>query len=176
VARDLAAALQAVVAASRLAGSPLHGESHWRRVAANGLDLADADRRCDREIVVLFAMVHDAARRNDDRDHRHGERAAELARELNEPWFGLSDARLAVLAEACAGHSDGRTTADPTIAACWDGDRLDLVRLAIEPRVRLMSTPAGRTAAAGARAKHYVAADPTWRDVFGRCLDPAFAR
>jgi uncharacterized protein len=176
VARDLPAALKAVVAASPCAGSALHGESHWRRVAANGLDLADADVRCDREIVVLFAMVHDAARRNDGWDRRHGERAAGLARALNEPWFGLTDDRLALLAEACARHSEGRTTADPTIAACWDSDRLDLIRLAIEPRVRLMSTPAGRGATAGARAKHYLVADPTWSDVFQRCLDPAFGK
>jgi uncharacterized protein len=126
--------------------------------------------------VVLFAMVHDAARRNDDWDRLHGERAAELARELNEPWFGLCDERLAVLAEACAGHSGGRTTANPTIAACWDADRLDLIRLSIEPRARLMSTPAGRTATAGARAKHYLIADPTWSDIFRRCLDAAFGK
>lgn len=176
VARDLAAALQAVVAASPRAGSTLHGESHWRRVAANGLDLADADPRCDREIVVLFAMVHDAARRSDDWDRRHGERAAALARALNEPWFGLGGDRLDLLANACAGHSDGRTTADPTIAACWDSDRLDLIRLGIEPRVRLMSTPAARGATAGARAKHYLIADPTWSDVFQRCLDPTFGK
>jgi uncharacterized protein len=176
VARDLAAALQAVVAASPLASSTIHGETHWRRVAANGLDLADADPRCDREIVLLFAIVHDAARRNDDWDRLHGERAAALARELNEPWFGLSEGRLALLAKACAGHSHGRTTADPTIAACWDADRLDLIRLAIEPRVRLMSTPAGRGATAGARAKHYLTADPTWSDIFQRCLDPAFGK
>ena len=48
-------------------------------MAANGLDLADVDPRCDREVVVLFAIAHDAARRNDDWDRHHPERAAESA-------------------------------------------------------------------------------------------------
>ena len=176
MARDLAAALQAVVARARLAASPLHGETHWRRVAANALDLADADARCDREVVLLFAIVHDAARENDDWDRGHGARAADLARELNERWLGLSAERLDLLATACAGHSEGRTSADPTIAACWDADRLDLIRIGVEPRVRLMSTAAGRGATAGARAKHYLTADPRWEDLFRRCLDPTFGK
>jgi uncharacterized protein len=176
VARDLAAALRAVVARARLAASPSHGETHWRRVAANALDLADDDPRCDREVALLFAILHDAARDSPDWDRGHGARAAELARALNEEWLGLPGERLALLAEACAGHSEGRTSADPTIGVCWDADRLDLVRLGVDLRVRLMSTPGGRGAAAAARAKHYLAVDPTWQDLFMRCLDPAFGK
>src|SRR4051794_34897034 len=33
---------------------------------------------------------------------------------------------LEVLATACTGHADGGTSADPTVGACWDADRLNL--------------------------------------------------
>ena len=93
---------------------------HCRRAAA-------AAGRADLELVLLFAFAHDPQRWHDGRDPDHGRRAA------NAVWglagagvLDLSPERLELLCQACAGHADGLTSADPTVGACWDADRLNL--------------------------------------------------
>lgn len=39
-----------------------------------------------------------------------------------------------------ASYEEGRVSDDPTVAACWDSDRLDLGRVGIIPEARLLST------------------------------------
>jgi uncharacterized protein len=41
-------------------------------------------------------------------------------------------------------HSHGSTEADSTVQACWDADRLDLVRIGIEPEPDRLCTDAAR--------------------------------
>lgn len=125
--------------------SGLHGPSHWRRVRANGLALAARTAGADAMLVELFALLHDSRRVNDDEDPDHGPRAAALVRDLAaEALLDLDRARLDLLAEACARHTDGDTSADPTIGCCWDADRLELARLHIRPSARYLSTQAAR--------------------------------
>ena len=81
----------------------------------------------------LFALFHDARRVNEHRDHGHGTRGGELARTLRGSLLHLDDARFDLLYEACRLHTDGHTTGDPTLLACWDADRLDLGRVGIVP-------------------------------------------
>lgn len=134
-----------VMGGYRLGLAGLHGPGHWRRVRANGLALAARTPGADPGLVELFALLHDSRRVNDDEDPEHGPRAAALARELAAgALLALDAARLALLAEACARHTDGDTTADPTIGCCWDADRLELARLHIRPRDRFLSTLAAR--------------------------------
>jgi uncharacterized protein len=45
---------------------------------------------------------------------------------------------------ACALHTDGHTTGDPTLLACWDADRLDLGRVGIVPKPKLLCTDMAR--------------------------------
>jgi hypothetical protein len=45
--------------------------------------------------------------------------------------------------EQCPRH---RHSADPTIGACWDADRLNLWRVGVAPARRLLSTAAARSA------------------------------
>jgi uncharacterized protein len=45
--------------------------------------------------------------------------------------------------EACAKHSLGSRSTNPTIGVCWDADRLDLHRLGIWPLPQFISTEAG---------------------------------
>ena len=45
---------------------------------------------------------------------------------------------------ACIGHSEGDTSSNPTIAACWDADRLDLGRVGKPPSARFLSLEAAR--------------------------------
>jgi uncharacterized protein len=164
---DLQAVLDAVRILSPSSRSPFHGEDHWRRVATHGLDLA-AEVGADPLLVVLFAIFHDSMRFTEQRDDGHGRRGGFLACCLNNELIGLADDRLDLLDLACAGHTDGSMSDDPTIGACWDADRLDLCRLgrAIDPGA--MSTAPGRTPAVHERAAALLDTTPQWRAIFER--------
>lgn len=125
-----------------LACSELHGEDHWRRVAAAGARIADRTLGADRLVVVLFALLHDAGRLRDFFDEHHAYRGARLARELLEGGDLVSEEQLETLLHAIERHDAGETTKDPTAAACWDADRLDLWRVGVRPNPRLLSTEA----------------------------------
>lgn len=121
----------------------VHGLSHWARVLETGLRLADMSG-ANRSVVTLFAVFHDCRRKREKRDHGHGIRAAELAKALRANHMDLSDEDFGLLAAACAYHTDGKTEADITIQCCWDADRLDLGRIGITPKDKLLCTPAAR--------------------------------
>jgi uncharacterized protein len=127
----------------RLDWRGIHGAAHWTRVRHNGLQMA---RRSGAEprIVELFAFLHDVRRENDAEDPFHGERAAELAGELNGRFFSLARGELRLLEIACREHSNGHTQADITVQTCWDADRLDLGRVGIRPRARYLCTDAAK--------------------------------
>ena len=151
------------MAAAPLSESPIHGNTHWQRVAALGLALAEGDPDIDYELVVLFAMTHDAMRSDDGRDPDHGHRAVPFVRHLG---LALGTDRLARLCVAVARHSLGETTTDPTIGACWDADRLDLYRLGVFPRHDLLSTARADTSEMRGRARALQVAPPTWEAIF----------
>ena len=106
--------------------SRYHGMSHWRSVAALGIEIASRTSDVDAYVVVLFAMFHDLERRDDGPDAEHGLRAASLVRRLGASTLGLNLSDLQRLEEACRLHSDGQRTEDPTVGTCWDADRLTL--------------------------------------------------
>jgi len=167
---NLPAVLDAVRILSPLSTSLDHGEEHWRRVATNGLDLAGA-ADADPLLVVLFGMFHDSMRFGEERDDDHGKRGGFLACCLNTELMGLSEDRLDVLYKACAEHSDGETSEDPTIGVCWDADRLDLCRFGKEIFPGSLSTHVGRTAPARRRAMGLLTATPEWSSIFWRLSD-----
>jgi uncharacterized protein len=164
---NLKAVLEAVRILSPSAGSHLHGEEHWRRVATNGLDLAE-EVGGDPLVAVLFGLFHDSMRFNEHVDPGHGRRGGFLACCLNAELIGLSEDRLDLLDRACAGHTDGATSDDPTIGSCWDADRLDLLRLGDTIDPRAMSTLPGRTMGAQNRARALLTATPEWAAIFAR--------
>ncbi len=139
--RSVAEVLERVLG-SPLARSELHGEDHWRRVAVAGSRIADRTLGVDRLVVLLFAILHDAGRLRDFFDEHHAYRGARLARELLEDGVVVSEGQLETLLFAVERHDAGETTEDPTVAACWDADRLDLWRLGVRPDPRLLSTEA----------------------------------
>lgn len=132
-----------VAAQYRAPGSSLHGPEHWRRVERNGLLLATRTG-ADIAVVRLFALFHDSRRENDDGDEGHGARGAAYAASLRGSAYELSDDRFQLLHHACVWHTDGGRHDDPTIASCWDADRLDLDRVGILPHPKFMSTDFGR--------------------------------
>lgn len=135
--------LLAIFEQYRLPPLGLHGVSHWARVLENGRRLVPLTG-ARREVVELFAVLHDACRRNEHCDPRHGARGAELAARLRGREFDLDDAGLALLTQACAGHTDGARDGDVTVLTCWDADRLDLARAGIRPHAGKLCTAAAR--------------------------------
>ena len=150
---DQAAILKAVLAGYTLPEEGIHGKRHWARVLRTGLRIAKASGG-DPEVVRLFALFHDSRRENEKRDPGHGLRGAEFARSLRGALVHLGDAQFELLHYACAHHTNGTTSTDPTIGACWDADRLDLGRANIRPDPKFMSTEAGRKEGASTATKH----------------------
>ena len=109
-----------------------HGVGHWARVLENGLGLAD-ETGANRDVVSLFAILHDSRRINEATDPEHGPRAAEFAKELRGSAFDLDDHAFGLLYRACEGHTHELFHPDVTIQTCWDSDRLDLGRVGVTP-------------------------------------------
>ena len=120
-----------------------HGVGHWARVLENGIRLAK-ETGANVEVVQLFAIFHDSCRTNEGIDDGHGECGGDLALELRNEWFAISDEEFGLLYQACAGHTDGETDADITIQTCWDSDRLDLGRVGTMPDPRRLCTAAAK--------------------------------
>ena len=129
---DMAAILGAILRGYVLPVRGDHGVVHWARVLENGRRGAEANG-ANREVVALFASLHDSRRVNEDQDDDHGLRGAEFADRCAAAWSTLT-----TLGSTCcsrrAAHADGYTTGDPTLLACWDADRLDLGRVRASPR------------------------------------------
>ena len=134
---------QLVVGQFHAPGYCVRGPDHWRRVERNGLLLATRTGG-DIAVVRLFALFHDSRRENDGWDDGHGARGAEYAGSLRGTAFQVSDERFDLLHYACVWHTDSEHHDDPTIATCWDADRLDLGRVGAIPDPRFMSTDFGR--------------------------------
>ncbi len=139
--------VQAVIARSPGSALAFHGPGHWQRVASIGCQLVYEVPEADPTVVFLFSLFHDSMRSHDGRDPDHGARAALLVDRLQNVLYHLSSDQLDALDRACRAHTDEGVTSEPTIAVCWDADRLNLWRLGRRPDPRLLSTsPARRTA------------------------------
>ena len=150
-ARALSSLVDVVLPRAWRPDSTIHGDEHWRCVAATGIALAPSVGDVDRTLVFCFGLLHDTRRMSDSVEPEHGERAATFAVELrDEGALPLDDARFALLAEALIyhSHSSSLVSSDLTIGTCWDADRLHLPRVSIRPRPDLLSTPAARADAA----------------------------
>jgi uncharacterized protein len=129
---DMRALVQAIRDQYLLRWQGTHGVGHWARVYTIGAELASGTG-ADADVLRLFAVFHDACRHSEGFDDGHGPRGAELALRFRGRYFDLDDGPFALLYEACAGHTIGRWHPDLTVQACWDSDRLDLLRCGISP-------------------------------------------
>lgn len=126
--------------------SRVHGLDHWFRVWKNAQLLVGSSPNADLEVVGLYALFHDSMRMNDGVDPDHGSRGFRLWERFNqihdvEQYLTQNQSEL--FFDACVEHSNGERSLDPTIAVCWDADRLDLHRKGIWPDARYMSSQAG---------------------------------
>lgn len=134
-----------------------------------GMELAAFNPGCDRDLLLLFALLHDSQRWDDYEDLEHPHRAAKFAATLD---LGLSEERMATLLFAIRHHTDGQIHSDPTIAVCWDADRLNLWRVGIQPSPQWLSTPEARTRerilwAARLQKQHF-----DWLELLGLAVSP----
>ena len=107
----------------------------------------------DPEVVTLFAVFHDSRRVSEFDDDGHGLRGGEFARSLRGSLVHLDDARFELLFEACRLHTDGLTSSEPTVQACWDADRLDLGRVGITPKPNRLCSEEARKLLSWANAR-----------------------
>jgi uncharacterized protein len=123
----------------------IHGVPHWSRVWVHGRALAAAVD-VNPQVLAWFAFLHDSQRHNDHHDPQHGRRAADFAVRLRREGViaELAAHEFEHLCEAMRLHSDGHTTAEPAIMACWDADRLDLARVGIRPHPSRLCTSTAR--------------------------------
>jgi uncharacterized protein len=156
---DQAAILEAILARYELPIRGAHGVVHWARVLENGLGVAEVTN-ADIEVVSLFALFHDSRRENEYRDDGHGQRGGDFARSLRGNLVHLDDDRFELLYEACRLHTDGHTTGNPTLLACWDADRLDLGRVGITPKPQLLCTNVARSLLPWAHARAVARHEP----------------
>ena len=157
----LIAAALANVRRNRMRPWGLHGLAHWWRVRHNGLLVADAMGAAPR-VVRLFAIFHDSHRADDGYDREHGPRAAAwLARirDGDDAAHGACETTLATiralpadefraLHAACDLHTAATHHDDPSVAACFVADRLDLSRVKFRPDPKRMPGPASMLTAA----------------------------
>jgi len=173
-ARTLTDLVEVAVSRSWRRGSTLHGDDHWRCVAATGLALGVRSGDVDRRLVFCFGLLHDTRRMTDSYDPEHGPRAASFAGELrDEGVLVLDDERFERLAAALVDHANGLVSADPTIGTCWDADRLHLPRVGIRPVRELVSTSAAwGEAPAAAAALLRTEGPPSWEDLVASVAQP----
>ena len=150
--------VKAVAPGHHRGGRGVHGVVHWARVLENGLRIGEAVG-ANLTVVRLFAVLHDCRRLNDHRDPGHGARGGLVARQLRGEWLDVTDQELELLVYACDHHADGLTDADPTVQACWDGDRLDLPRCGILICAERLCTDAARDPATIGWAETRAASD-----------------
>lgn len=125
----------------------VHGLSHWKRVERNGLMLLTPE--VNPKVVRLFAYLHDKCRINNYWDEEHGKRSAKMLYKIKDTLLkDLTDDEFKMLYNACYFHTIKQKTGNPTVDACFDADRLDLVRVGIMPAPNRMATQKGKEFAA----------------------------
>lgn len=125
---------------SHLSRSSLHGEIHWRAVAATGLRLRAFHPPVSARLLLAFGMLHDCRREDEGWDPQHGFRAAEVVLTSRALPKLIEPDEIRILAKACLLHEKGKTEPDDLrIGLCWDSDRYNLLRLDIRPIQELLS-------------------------------------
>jgi uncharacterized protein len=100
------------------------------------------------DVVKYFAYLHDCCRKSEGTDPCHGPRAAAYARR-HRNLIDLDDSEFKTLIIACSGHTYAQPSckagSNPTLAACWDADRLDLPRVGVMPDPAYLFTNIAKT-------------------------------
>jgi uncharacterized protein len=157
-----------------LAHEKMHGEPHWRGVAWAGLKIREVFPSIRGDLLTAFAVLHDCRRETDDRDPEHGDRAARVAVRSGTLKRLVGAEGRELVAEACRLHERGQTRPEtPTIGACWDADRVNLVRLGFRLDTRyftVLSGEDGTLDALAGEARLIVSDPPGWDALFNSTI------
>lgn len=123
----------------------IHGFDHWEAVHDNGM-LLGMQPGVDLIVVKLFSYLHDCKRIDDGYDEFHGERAAHFVEWLRSHAYltFINEKQYTELYHACFYHNKAEVSNNLTIGACYDSDRLELIRCGTVPKPEFMSTFLGK--------------------------------
>ena len=156
------------VESANMPNSPLHGEMHWRCVAHTAVSIAK-EYGGDQLVALLFGLYHDSARLDEGPDEDHGPKAARILRnQAMNGYFKLLDLsaeQYANLHHAIANHTDEDSAPNPTVGACYAGDRLHLYRVGITPDVDYCNTIHNQFSRWVARTNGMDDDPPTWEQI-----------
>ena len=153
--------------------SEYHGDQHWRAVAAAGIRLCRETPGAEADFVLAFALLHDHRRLTDGFEPEHGPRAAACLSDLvRDGLIGGAPEAIGRLAEAVSDHSEGGLSVDPSIACCWDADRLNLWRVGVEPDPKFFSTAVAKRQDVIAWSMSLHDDAPPWETVLSAGFDP----
>ena len=120
-----------------------NGPAHWDRVWENAQILLPKTK-ANRTVVQLFCYLHDCCSVYDGKEPEHGPAGAFFIKQNKQLFSFLSEQEFVLFVEACEKHAFHELSTDPTIATCWDADRLDYGRYGIYPKVQFLSTNAAK--------------------------------
>ena len=121
-----------------------HGIKHWARVLEIGMRLSEQSD-ANQQVIQLFALFHDACRKNESIDPDHGSRGADLALKLRGQFFDIPEDAFQLLQIACRSHTHADSHENITVRTCFDSDRLDLGRVNIVPDPKYLCTETGKS-------------------------------
>lgn len=127
---------------SPLRASPVHGERHWRAVAAIGIGLRGQEATVDARVMLAFGMLHDCRRWSESGDPDHGPRAAKAMADSRALSALMDRPQMEEVLHACRVHTQARRLdagEGPSAAACLDADRFTLRRVGTEPHPKFFS-------------------------------------
>ena len=122
-----------------------HGIEHWESVYTNTLILSKVYGVYSK-VFMLFALLHDSQRFDEDDDLEHGIRAAKKVQSYLDEGkiiLGIKDQKR--LLYACSNHTKANKN-DPLyddliVQICLDADKLDIGRVGVIPEKSHFLTP-----------------------------------
>ena len=121
----------------------LNGPAHWQRVWQNA-QLLIPHTKANVTVVELFCYLHDCCRVHGGHEPEHGLAATKFIEQHKEEYSFLSPKEYQLLLTACTEHTFLQHSNKPTIATCWDANRLDLGRHGICPKAQFLITQAAK--------------------------------
>jgi len=122
-----------------------HGIEHWESVYANTQMLSEV-YGVESKVFMLFALLHDSQRLDEDDDFEHGIRAAQKIQSYLDTGKIILDANdQKRLLYACANHTKANKNdplyKDLIVQICLDADKLDIGRVGVIPEKSHFLTP-----------------------------------
>ena len=121
-----------------------HGITHWLNVYRN-TKILSSHYNIQSDVFELFSILHDSKRENDYKDKDHPIRAYNFTRKLiSKKLIKLSKKEEKILLFAIKNHSithpQGKMINNLIVKICLDSDRLDLIRVGINPDPQFLFT------------------------------------